>query len=78
MSSTGDLVPDDFDLKAALRAKSSTPKEAMQRCPSCESVCLTTNWTYDGRTPSADKWRCTTCGETTDDPLLPECRTDEE
>ncbi|ADJ14519.1 hypothetical protein [Halalkalicoccus jeotgali] len=78
MSGSSDIVPEGFDLQEALYARSSTPHEEMRRCPYCESVCLTPNRSQIGRTPGADKWYCTNCGEATSDPLPPEAECGDE
>lgn len=66
----GRLVPEDFDLDAALQAGSSTPRDDQDQCPYCASVNVTRKtMKADGdpvRLPG--RYRCNECREHFDRP----------
>lgn len=64
------LVPEDFDLEAAKRAKTTTPEETLPRCPECESVQVRTKGKRDNRDRQYDTdYCCQNCRSHFDEPL---------
>ncbi|MDR9380709.1 MAG: hypothetical protein RI560_03425 [Natronomonas sp.] len=64
-----DIVPEDFDLKAARQKHSTTDRDARPRCPECFKISIVkrspgiAGIVSDGRA-----YRCDKCGHTFDEP----------
>lgn len=71
--SDDDLIPEGFDLKSAMYARSSTPQERMPRCPECGAVVIVKNVDAHPTGPEAEAtYRCGQCREPFDSPEVPD------
>lgn len=62
------LIPEDFDLDAALSAPSTTPDDKRKTCPECGSIAIVRKTSAPGRRTYIDPWYCDHCDSHFDTP----------
>lgn len=67
--SSNNLIPDGFDLEAARKARSTTPRSHRKRCPECGAASIDRR--VDKNNDFDHDWRCSVCGERFDTPEEP-------